>query len=115
MSITPTDLPPSLQIPEHHQTIEHRQELLMTNTNDAPPEVSLRLHALRLAVESVAVVDRDRVFEKKNPRPTPGLLLDEAFTQADRIMVYFETGHWEPQPPPVVTVEALQAIAEEGK
>ena len=77
----------------------------MTNTNDAPPQVSLRVHALRLAVESVAVVDRDRYFEKKNPRSTPGLFLDEAFIQADRIMTYFETGQWEPQPPLVVTVD----------
>jgi hypothetical protein len=101
MTTVPIDLPPTLQIPEHRQMIEHRQELRVTNTGDIPLDVALRLNALRIAVESVAVLYRDRYFAVDDKdRPGPAQLLDEAFAQADRVLGYYQTGQWEPVPIP---------------
>lgn len=78
-------------IPEHHQDIQ------LTNPADLPVTVTLRLHALARAMDTVAVTHRDRYFGIADEnRPQPQQLLNEAFTQADRIVAYYETGRWTP-------------------
>jgi hypothetical protein len=106
-----------LQIPIHRQTLEHRQQLTVTDTNDAPPEVTLRLHALRIALDAVALVrGRSFIFDELNVTPAQrdealshvdaaaAHLLDHAFTQADRVMDYYQNGQWERTPEPIATM-----------